>query len=131
MRNMVRRLAASLLLLVAALAASPAEAGLFFGDIANSTDATGSNYEGEFIYAFTSSTDATLTINLTNLTPAGVGGFMTAFVFNVPDAVTGVTLTSANPATMDTFFFSPDNINAVRSGLWCRCRGRRQRQQRH
>jgi hypothetical protein len=42
-----------------------------------------------------------------------------------------VTLTSANPATMDTFFFSPDNINAVRSGLWCRCRGRRQRQQRH
>lgn len=112
MRDIVRRLAASLLLLGATLTVAPAEAGLFFGNIAKSTDATGSTYEGELLYAFTSSTEATLTIDLTNLTPTAVGGFMTAFVFNVPDAVTGVTLSSASPATMNTFFFSPDNINA-------------------
>ena len=111
MRKNLSRLVACLALFGAALAA-PAEAGSFVGNIAGSTDATGSDYSGEFIYTPTNSTTATLTISLTNLTPAGVGGFLTAFVFNVPDAVTGVTLDSASPATMDTFFFSPDNINA-------------------
>jgi hypothetical protein len=111
MRNTVGRLTASLILLGVALTA-PAEAGFFVGNISGSTEMTGSNYEGEFVYSSTSSTEATLTINLTNLTPASVGGFMTAFVFNVPDAVTAMSLDSANPATMNTFFFSPDSIDA-------------------
>lgn len=114
MSKSLRRWGAGVLgVLCLGLAAAPSEAGQFVGNPAGSTKNTGSNYAGEFVYNDIDSTSATLTINLDNTTPAAVGGFLTAFVFNVPDAITSVTLSSASPSTMSTFFFDPDNIKAA------------------
>lgn len=71
--------------------------------------------EGDLTYNATSATAATLTLSVSNTSPAANGGFLTAFVFNNPsDLITGATLTSA-PANF-TLLSSPNNINGAPNG---------------
>lgn len=51
------------------------------GNIPASTEQTGANFLGVLSYAFDAGNMGTLTLDLTNTTPANVGGFLTAFVF--------------------------------------------------
>jgi hypothetical protein len=54
------------------------------------------SYTGSFDYSFSSATQATLVISLTNTSPVANGGFITAFAFNNPgNLITGVTLTTS------------------------------------
>jgi hypothetical protein len=63
------------------------------GEPGQSTSGLG-DFSGSLTYAPTSATAATLTVTLTNTSPAANGGYLTAFVFNNPgDHVTGVSLT--------------------------------------
>lgn len=67
--------------------------------MADPISGTGSlgSFTGTFDYVATDSGNATLTITLTNTSPAANGGFITGFVFNNPsDLITGVTLTQDN-----------------------------------
>ncbi len=55
-------------------------------------------FEGSFTYAPIDSTHGTLTIVLTNVSPADNGGYLTAFAFNNPgNVITGATLTASDP----------------------------------
>jgi hypothetical protein len=55
------------------------------------------SFTGSFRYAPADATHATLSIVLTNNSPAANGGFLTAFAFNNPqDRITGATLTASN-----------------------------------
>lgn len=45
---------------------------------------TKGSYTGSFNYAASDSANAVLTVELTNTSPAGNGGFLTAFAFNLP-----------------------------------------------
>jgi hypothetical protein len=86
------------------------------------TGSTGSSFTGTFEYSAASDTSGTVTVTLNDTTPASVGGFLTAFVFNIPDSadVTGATLTS----TLGTFssLLGPttfsDNVNGAPFGLF-------------
>jgi len=55
-------------------------------------------YTGVVTYSATDSGNATLTVTLTNTSPAANGGYLTAFVLNNPfDRITGVSLSSTDP----------------------------------
>ena len=58
----------------------------------NGVEGLGS-FSGDFDFA-TSGNTSTITISLTNTSPAANGGFLTAFAFNIPSAFTLQTLTS-------------------------------------
>lgn len=91
----------ALFLMTFMAAAQSAQAITITGNTGASTESTGSNYSATLTWAVNpAGTSATLDIDLTNTTPTSVGGFLTAFVFNNPDAskITGVSLTnSPNP----------------------------------
>jgi hypothetical protein len=88
------RLASKFLILIA-LAALMVPVAVM-ADPISGTGSLGS-FTGTFDYVATDSGNATLTITLTNTSPAANGGFITGFVFNNPgDAITGVTLTQGN-----------------------------------
>jgi hypothetical protein len=86
-------------LLIASLVAIPAHALLISGEIANSTGHTGATFSAELTYSFSSSSAASLTIDLANQTPAAVGGFLTAFVLNNPDNNISSATLSTSPTT--------------------------------
>jgi hypothetical protein len=74
--------------------ASPAHAGLITG--VNGLNGLG-KYDGTFDYVPVDATHGTLNITLKNTSPAGNGGYLTAFVFNNPgQRITGATLWSSN-----------------------------------
>ena len=55
------------------------------------------NYTGSLTYSASNDTSATLTVELTNTSPAANGGFITAFAFNNPgNKITGVSLSSTD-----------------------------------
>ena len=61
-------------------------------------DGTLGDFLGELTYAASTSSNATLTISLTNTSPGDNGGYLTAFVFNNPgNLITGVTLAGSDP----------------------------------
>jgi hypothetical protein len=61
-------------------------------DTANSTEGLGS-FTGSFDYSFSSDTAAQITVELTNTSPVGNGGYLTAFAFNNPfDSISSVVL---------------------------------------
>lgn len=83
---------------VAGLAVGVAKADVVSiqGVVSGSTEATGATYSGSLEYNFMGGNTGELKVTLTNDSPASVGGFLTGFLFRA-DAVTGATLTSANP----------------------------------
>lgn len=85
------------------------------GDPSQSEEMTGSNFSGSLSF-----NDATniLTIDLMNTTPVAVGGFLTAFAFNAPDAAT-VTFASTTLATFNQFFTTPNTspFNGLEYGV--------------
>lgn len=83
--------------LIVGLAATPSRANVaIVADTGNSESNKGF-FTGSFSYLSTSSTDASLTFELTNTSPAANEGFLTAFAFNNPDdLVTDATLSSTN-----------------------------------
>jgi hypothetical protein len=102
----------------ASFLAAPAYATItIFGDIAGSTEQTGSNFSADVTYTPTSTTAATLTVDLTNSTsPASVGGFLTAFVMNNPgDAIDTISLSSslATMIAMSTVLHSDSSTSAL------------------
>ncbi len=61
-------------------------------DTANSTEGPG-NFTGSFDYSYSSDTNAQIIVELTNTSPVGNGGYLTAFAFNNPfNDITGVIL---------------------------------------
>lgn len=97
---------------------APADAGFISGNTAGSTSQLG-NFTGFIGVAPSSSTMATLTVTLTNTSPAANGGFLTAFVLNNPDnEITGITLTSApaNFGLIGTAPFTNGTLNGAPFG---------------
>ncbi len=70
------------------------------GDSNTSAEMTGSNFTGTLDYTFGGGSNGTLVISLTNTTPAPVGGFLTAFLFNSSssDGTISVALTNSTDA---------------------------------
>jgi hypothetical protein len=69
-------------------------------------------FKGTIAYSDTDPGHATLTVMLTNTSPAANGGFLTGFVFNNPgDKITGVTLTG--PAKFELLGGPKFNNNAI------------------
>ncbi len=91
------RFVASLLCVLAAVAtsASPGRAGL----ISSGPGLEGlGSFTGSFDYIAVDSSHAILTVQLSNTSSSGGGGYLTAFAFDDPyGRVTGVTLGSTNP----------------------------------
>ena len=99
------------------------------------TDGLGS-FTGTFDYIPIDDFSGTLIVALTNTSPAANGGFITAFVFNIPDGVdvgAGTTLapssaslrcSSADPPATDSFNNSVTGVSLWR--LRHRCGSRRQ-----
>jgi hypothetical protein len=90
-----------------ALVASSAVAQVltFSGDIAGSAEQTGANFSGSVEYVHLGGNDGQLTIDLTNDSPAPVGGFLTGFLFrgSSADGPLLASLSAANPvAFLDT-----------------------------
>ena len=100
--NFTRRAAGIVALVGVAILAAPAYATIsFIGNTSNASESppTGATFSADLTYSFSSSIAATLTIDITNTTPAPIGGRLTAFVLNNPgDNITGSTLSTA-PAT--------------------------------
>jgi hypothetical protein len=70
-----------------------AQAAVIQGNTLASTENTGSNFSGTLLYAANAAgTAAMLTVNLLNTTSPEVGGFLTGFLMNNPDAtkITGI-----------------------------------------
>jgi hypothetical protein len=100
------RLASKFLILVAVAALMVPVAVM--ADPISGTGSLGS-FTGTFDYVATDSGNATLTITLTNTSPAANGGYITGFVFNNPsDLITGVTLTQGNGFDL---LFDNDSVN--------------------
>ncbi len=100
------RLASKFLMLLALAALMLPVAAM--ADTISGTGPLGS-FTGTFDYVATDSTTATLTVTLTNTSPAANGGYITGFVFNNPDnLITGVTLTQGNGFDL---MFDNDNVS--------------------
>lgn len=72
--------------------ASPASAALYLS--AGASEAGLGLFEGSIAFSATGETTGSLSVTLTNTSPAANGGWITAFAFNVVD---GVTLSLAGP----------------------------------
>jgi len=71
----------------------------------NSSEATGSAYMGTLDYVFSGGNLGILSVSLTNTTDAGVGGFLTGFVFNIDSLDAGASaslLSTSDPDFLDT-----------------------------
>jgi hypothetical protein len=87
----MKRLGSAIALAIVMGLSSPAPAITITGNTANSTGNLG-NFTANFVYNAVSNASATLTVDLTNTSPAANGGFITAFVFNNPgNQITNVT----------------------------------------
>lgn len=75
------------------------DALIIVGDTAASTEHRG-NFLGVLTYTSSSATDAALVVELTNTSPAGNGGYLTAFAFNNP----GNQITTASLLSTDADF---------------------------
>lgn len=89
------------------LAASGASAQVvsIWGDVSGSTERTGATFSGSVEYVHLAGNDGQLTIDLTNDSPAPVGGFLTGLLFRGAsgDGPLLASLASANPTTfLDT-----------------------------
>ncbi|MBX9583701.1 MAG: hypothetical protein K2X87_25645, partial [Gemmataceae bacterium] len=107
-----------------AAAVSPAVAGpIFGGPTTPNTEALGA-FTGSIVVTPTGANSATLTITITNTSPAANGGYITAVVFNNPDdLITGATLNPNPPAVPGENFQlfpdpvpSPDAVNGAPFG---------------
>lgn len=87
-------------------------AALIVGDPSASASRTGSNYSIDFEVSTVSANKASLTFVVSNLTPAAVGGYLTAFVFNNPGAITSASLVSSSLSGMTDFYFTNNQVNA-------------------
>ena len=92
---MNRSIRSKVLLGLAALIAvtASAQAAVIQGNTAASAGNTGSNFSGTLLYAANAAgTAAMLTVDLLNTTSPEVGGFLTGFLMNNPDAtkITGI-----------------------------------------
>lgn len=86
-------LSASAIAAACVLTANPAHASIAFsGNTAASTENTGSNYSGTISYDHIGGSVGELTITLTNETPLGVGGRLTAIVFRFDSSGAASTL---------------------------------------
>ncbi len=75
------------------------------GDVSGSAEGTGANFSGSVEYVHLGGNDGQLTIDLTNDSPASVGGFLTGLLFrgSASDGPLLASLSSANPTTfLDT-----------------------------
>ncbi len=70
----------------------------FVSNGASSTSMLGA-FAGSMSYTSSTATAGTLTINITNTTPASTGGFITGLVFNIPGQGGSATLTSASKSS--------------------------------
>jgi hypothetical protein len=115
--NRRRYTAAFITLLGGAILCTPTHAVLIQGNTAASTEQTGSNFTGNLEYDFTDANTATLTLDLTNTTPAAVGGFLTAFVLNNPgDNIDTVTLSAAPTLNWSLLGLSDNGVNGAPFG---------------
>lgn len=79
------------------------------GNVLGSTEHLG-NFLGESTYSATSAASAAFTVALTNISPMGNGGYLTAFVFNNPaNRITSAALLTSDPDF--NLLFDNDNIN--------------------
>ena len=74
------------------------------GDPSQSAEMTGSDFSGSLSFDDAANI---LTVDLLNTTPAGVGGFLTAFAFNAPQGAS-VTFASTTLASFGTFYVNPN-----------------------
>jgi len=75
------------------------------GNSSSSLESTGSSFMGSLEYNFSSGNTGVLTISLMNTTDAGVGGFLTGFVFNLDSADGGASIalsSASNASFLDT-----------------------------
>lgn len=103
----------SLALLAVILAGPLARGGTLSiaSDGANSTEGYGS-YTADLIYSYSSSTQATLTVEIKNTSPAANKGFITGIAFNNPGDRISSTSLSTN-SNLTTLLGSPDFQNEV------------------
>jgi hypothetical protein len=87
-------------------AAQPAKAAFITNGI--STESLGT-FSGSLSLATVDADTATLTISLTNTSPAANGGFITAFVFNNPGDAFTIAYGSSTLATFNTPFINGNN----------------------
>jgi len=100
------------------VASASAQAALIQGNVAASTGGTGSNFSGTLSYAAdVGGTSATLTVDLLNTTPAGVGGLLTGFLMNNPDAtkIAGISSFTTN-TSFTQIGLSADGANGAPFG---------------
>jgi hypothetical protein len=105
-------LAALLAVALLSATADRCAAALIVGDPSSSASQTGATYSVDLQVATIDANNATLTFVVNNLTPAGVGGYLTAFVFNNPGTITSASLSSSSVAGMQDFYSTSNDINA-------------------
>jgi len=106
--------------------AGPAQAGLLvIGDPLNSTENTGCDFTAQLDYLYNGGNSGTLSVLLTNTTSGSIGGFITAFVFNIASSDpgrAGVLFSTTDPDFEDAGgesanpFGSPFDAGASTSG---------------
>ncbi|WP_165251484.1 PEP-CTERM sorting domain-containing protein [Paludisphaera soli] len=104
-------LAALLAIALTAATAGRCPAALIIGDPSASSSKTGATYSVDLQVAAVDANNATLTFVVSNLTPAGVGGYLTAFVFNNPGTITSASLSSSSVAGMKDFYSTNNGVN--------------------
>lgn len=96
-------LSASAIAAACVLTANPAQASVVItGDVSGSAENTGATFSGELAYTHIGGSVGELTITLTNDTPLGVGGRLTAIVFrfDTVDAFASTLLLSSTVSGM-------------------------------
>lgn len=99
---------------VCAVASSSLGAISISGNVPASTEQTGATFDATLDYQFTGGSSGLLTIDMTNTSPGGVGGFITGLVFNFgsADAAAAATLASVTNAN----FLNAPSQNAAPFG---------------
>ncbi len=96
--------------------AGAASAEMFFGDVAGSAENSGATFSGNLTYEHIGAAVGELTITLTNDTPIGVGGRLTAiaFRFDTVDPFASTLLLSSTVAAMT----NTGSVNAAPFGTF-------------
>jgi len=89
-----------------AISCAQADVVNFSGDLGGSTEATGADVTGSLSYVFGGGSSGSVTISLTNSSPAFVGGFLTGFVFNI----------DSSDSNASASLFSTTNANFLDTG---------------
>jgi len=97
-------------------ASESARAALIVGDPSQSAEGSGATYSVDLQVSSVNANTADLSFTVTNASSAGLGGSLMGFVFNNPGAITGASLLSAGVATMDSFVFNNNSVNAMPLG---------------